>query len=128
MARSAFSDVSPSMMSQPLSMASAPRLAAPRRNSRRDGSGKSLPASLIRSFASTPGTDLRWRAIVLVPFSAADDHGAQALGHQHGQGHMHDEKSHDRSHGGEMDIACGVVAAEKAGQPLELDRLPDRQP
>ena len=52
------------MMSQPVSVASAPRLAAPRRNSRRDGSGNSFAASLIRSFGSTPGIFLRSRGIV----------------------------------------------------------------
>ena len=50
-----------SVMSQPDKAASAPRLAAPRRKKRRDGSGKSLAASLIRSFGSTPGTCLRMR-------------------------------------------------------------------
>ena len=52
------------MMSQPVSVASAPRLAAPRRNSRRDGSGNSFAASLIKSFGSTPGIFLRSRGIV----------------------------------------------------------------
>src|SRR5580700_3682444 len=80
--RSALSAVGPSMMSQPVSVASAPRLAAPRRNRRRDGSGSSLAASLIRSFGSTPGIFLRSRAMVRSSNSAADDHGAQALRHE----------------------------------------------
>jgi hypothetical protein len=48
------------MMSQPVSIASEPRLAAPRRNSRRDGAGNSFAASLIRSLPSTPGGALRF--------------------------------------------------------------------
>ncbi len=64
--RSTFSEVGPSMMSQPVSIDSAPRLAAPRRKLRRDDCGNSFAASLIRSFGSTPGGDLRRRDM---PFS-----------------------------------------------------------
>src|SRR5215469_13209590 len=98
--RSALSALGPSMMSQPVSVASAPRLAAPRRNRRRDGSGNSLAASLIRSFGSTPGIFLRSRGIVFS--SAADDHGAQTLRHQQRQRHMHGQKADDLRHGQEM--------------------------
>ncbi len=52
-------------MSQPVRKASAPRLAPPRRNSRRVGSGISLAASLISSFGSTPGGYLRMRDMAL---------------------------------------------------------------
>src|ERR1700759_3973179 len=82
--RSALSAACPSMMSQPVSVASAPRLAAPRRKSRRDGSGNNLPASLIRCLGSTPGTGLRDFGIVLTAhfFSTPYDHRAQTLRHQ----------------------------------------------
>src|ERR1700722_15053618 len=116
MTRSAFSDVSPSTISQPLSTASAPRLAAPRRKNRRDGSGKSLPASSIRGLGASPGKTLRFRALDSSVPSSADDHRAQALGHQERQAHMHDQKRDDRRHRGEVDITRGVVTAEEAGQ------------
>ena len=69
--RSTPSAVSPSMMSQPVRKASAPRLAAPRRKPRRAGSGISLAASLISSLGSTPGMILRWRMMILFPTTMA---------------------------------------------------------
>src|SRR5579863_3719815 len=92
--RSAFSDVGPSMISQPVSIASAPRLVAPRRNSRRDGAGKSLAASVMRRFGSTPFIGWRGRDIAFSP-STAEDHGAQALRHDQRQRHMHGEEADD---------------------------------
>src|SRR5215468_10247191 len=97
---SAFSAEGPSMMSQPERNASAPRLAPPRRNSRRVGSGRSLAASLIRSFGSTPGMALRRRG--MTDLSTTDDHGAQAPRHHERHDHMDDEKTDDRRHGEEM--------------------------
>src|SRR5208282_5860083 len=126
MTRSAFSAVSPSMISQPLSIASAPRLAAPRRKNRRDGSGRSFAASLISSFGSTPGTGLRRRGTDFSSASAADNHRAQALGHDNGERHVHDQERDDRRHGGEVHITRGIVAAEETGKGLKLHRLPDR--
>src|SRR5262249_53079677 len=66
---SACSADGPSMMSQPVRKASAPRLAPPRRNARRVGSGMSLAASLISSLGSTPGGLFRMRdiAFLLLP-------------------------------------------------------------
>jgi hypothetical protein len=64
--RSTFSADRLSTMSQPVSKVSAPRLALPRKKARRAGSGMRLAASLIRSFASTPGTVLRSRAMVVL--------------------------------------------------------------
>src|SRR5208283_3692327 len=129
MTRSAFSELSPSMISQPLSTASAPRLAAPRRKNRRDGSGSNLAASLIRSFGSTPGSGLRRRVTDFSPrLSAAGQHRAQALRHQNGERHMHDQERNDGRHGGEVHITRGIVAAEETGQMLQLHRLPDRHP
>src|SRR5262245_9610503 len=95
-------------MSQPVKNVMAPRLVAPRRNSRRDGSGSSFAASLISSFGSTPGITFRAFGIglSLVPLgcrsrqpilrvttprlpprlgrepSATDYHRAQTLRHQ----------------------------------------------
>src|SRR5215813_7913751 len=123
---SAFSADGPSMMSQPERSASAPRLAPPRRNSRRVGSGRSLAASLIRSFGSTPGMDLRRRGIT--DLSTADDHGAQAPWYHECHDHMDNQKADDRRHGEEMHEARGIVAAEQRGQLLKLHRLPDRKP
>src|SRR5580704_9419115 len=114
------------MMSQPVSMATAPRLAAPRRNSRRDGSGSSLPASLIKSFGSTPGICLRWRDIIFSTGSAANDHRAQAFWHEDREQYVHSQESYDRCHRGEVHVARGIVAAEECREPPELHRLPDR--
>src|SRR5215510_5165963 len=61
--RSAFSADGPSTMSQPVRNARAPRLAPTRRKWRRVGSRRSLAASLARSPASTPGTDVLERDI-----------------------------------------------------------------
>src|SRR6516164_9632580 len=100
---SAFSAVRLSTMSHPVSIVTAPRPAAPRRNVRRDGSGNSFAASLIRSFGSTPGTALR---IFPMLFSrsalAAADHRTQALRHQEGEHDVHQKKRYDRRHGEEM--------------------------
>ena len=120
--RSTPSAVSPSMMSQPVRKVSAPRLAAPRRKLRRIGSGNSLPASVIRSFGSTPGMILRMR---MAHFPV--DHGAQALGHQQRQQDVHHQEADDRRHGEEVHVARSIVAAEQRGQLLELHRLPDRK-
>src|ERR1700690_3441801 len=119
--RSTASALSPSMMSQPVRKASAPRLAAPRRKPRRAGSGINLAASLIRSLGSTPGIILFWR-MMLFP----RDHGAQALQHQQCQRYMHAEESDDRAHCDKMHVAGKIVAAEQRGQFLQLHRLPDR--
>src|ERR1700730_9842184 len=106
--RSALSAVGPSMISQPVSVASAPRLAAPRRNSRRDGSGKSFAASLIKSFGSTPGIFLRSRGITCSSNLPTNDHSAQTLWHDQRQRHVNGQKSHDRRHGEKVDIAGEV--------------------
>src|ERR1700722_12311498 len=79
--RSALSAVGPSMISQPVSVASAPRLAAPRKNSRRDGSGRRFAASLNKSFGSTPGIFFALARHCLLLTLPAEDHGAQALRH-----------------------------------------------
>ncbi len=41
---------------------------------------------------------------------------------------MHHDEARDRGHGEEVHVACGVVAAEYGGEPLQLHRLPDREP
>jgi hypothetical protein len=50
---SAFAALSWSTISQPVSSVMAPRLVAPRRKTRRDGSGSSFAASLISSLHRT---------------------------------------------------------------------------
>src|SRR5664279_5155717 len=120
--RSTPSAVSPSIMSQPVRKASAPRLAAPRRKPRRAGSGINLAASLISSLGSTPGMILLWR-MILFP----RNHGAQALRHQQRQRHVYSQEPDDRAHCDEMHVAGNIVAAEQRGQFLELHRLPDRE-
>src|SRR5262249_164998 len=124
--RKVFSAVGPSMMSQPVSIASEPRLKAPRRNSRRDGCGNSFAASLIRSLASTPGGALRFWGIGF-PLSPKYN-GAQAVWHEQRKDDMDGKKSQDCRNGEEVDITCGVIAAEQHGQIFELHRFPDRQP
>src|SRR5882757_265036 len=72
-----------SITSQPVNSVSAPRLAPVVMNRRRDGSGIAFTASRTSSFLSTPGIrSLRRRPMtnLLLP---SDDHGAQALRHQH---------------------------------------------
>src|SRR5271165_6997726 len=113
------------MMSQPVSKASVPRLAPPRRNSRRAGSGTSFAASLSRSLASTPGGGLRLRDISSSFNSTARDDGAQAARHQQRHAYVDDEKADNRRHGAEMHVARSIVSAEECGQPLKLNRLPD---
>src|SRR5262252_7276786 len=101
------------MMSQPVRKASAPRLAPPRRNSRRVGSGISLAASLISSFGSTPGGFPRMRDIApLLSFLAPRDHRAQAFRHQQRHHHVDHEKAYDRGHREEMHVARGLIAAQ----------------
>src|SRR5215470_13555813 len=105
------------MMSQPVRNVSAPRLAPPRRNSRRVGSGISLVASLIRSLGSTPGMTLgiTLRMRGMAPSLSSDDHGAQRLRHHEGHDHMDQQKADDRRHGKEMNIAGRIIAAEERG-------------
>src|SRR5262245_44415075 len=117
------SAVSPSIMSQPVKKASAPRLAAPRRKPRRLASGISLAASFIRSFGSTPGMILRWRIVAFLP---SGDHCTEPFRDDQRERNMHNEKSDDRGHSEEMHVACSVVASEQSGQLLKLDRFPDR--
>src|SRR6266498_4824514 len=121
--RSAFSAERPSMMSQPVRKASAPRLAPARRKWRRVGAGRSLAASLARSAASTPETDVRERDIPRL--LAAPDHGPQALRHDDRHRDMDGEEDHDCGHGEEMDEPRGVISAEQGGQLAQLYRLPD---
>src|SRR5882757_6571455 len=73
-----------SVTSQPVSSVSAPKLAPPEMKRRRVRSGMVLTASLSSRLLSTPGIiRLRRRPMISLPdFSAADDHGAQALRHQ----------------------------------------------
>ena len=49
---------------------------------------------------------------------AADDHGAQAFGHQHRQSDMNHQEGDDRRHANEVDITRDVIAAEQGRQPL----------
>src|SRR6202035_1182117 len=115
---------------QPVKSVSAPRLAPPAMKRRRAGSGSSLAASLTSSFWSTPGmSSERSRPMMSSPrILAADDHGAQALRHQHRQRDVHDQERADQRHADEVDIARDVVAAEQGRQVLQLHRLPDRKP
>src|SRR5262245_10589547 len=115
------------MMSQPVRKASAPRLAPPRRNSRRVGSGISVAASLMSSLASTPGGFLRMRDMASLPLTTGD-HGAQALRHDQCHDDVDHQEADDRGHGEEVHIARGIVTAEDSGQLLQLDRFPDRKP
>src|SRR5215475_8822765 len=78
--RSAFSADGPSTMSQPVRNARAPRLAPTRRKWRRVGSRRSLAASLARSPASTPGTDVLERDIPSL-LSGPDHHHQEGLWH-----------------------------------------------
>src|SRR5947199_5001844 len=105
---SALSAETPSTMSQPVRKASAPRLAPPRRKSRRVGSGMSLAASFTSSRGSTPGIVLRRRGMLL-----PCDHGAQRAWHQQRHHDVNDNKSDDRRHGKEVHIARRIIAAEK---------------
>src|SRR5215470_5770028 len=114
------------MMSQPVRNVSAPRLAPPRRNSRRVGSGMSLVASLIRSLGSTPGITLRMRG--MAPSLSSDDHGTQRLRHDEGHDDVNEQETNNRRHGEEMDITGRIIAAEQRGELLQLHRLPDREP
>src|SRR5437763_5319231 len=112
-----------SMMSQPVKKARAPRLAPPRRNSRRVGSGISLAASFIRSWASRPVLRMRGMSDLL----PSDDHGAQTFGHQECHDHVNDRKPDDGGHGEEMHVPRCVIAAEESRELLQLHRLPDRE-
>src|SRR5258707_2275397 len=111
---SAFSAERLSTISQPVSMVTAPRPAAPRRNRRRDGSGNSFAASLISSRGSTPGTALRIFAMFSSDIAGlpAANHRAQAFRHQDREHDVHHEKADDGRHREEMDVTGGVIAAE----------------
>src|SRR5436305_15338663 len=102
------------MMSQPDSNASAPRLAPPRKNARRAGSGISFAASLISSLGSTPGGFLRKRAIT--SSSTTRHHGAQALRHRERHHDVHHQERRDRAHGEEMHVPRRVITAEHRGE------------
>src|SRR5665213_3876714 len=93
------SAVSLSTMSQPVSMVSAPRLAAPLKKRRRIGSGINLQASLMSSLASMPGMIVRF--FMLLP----DNHRTDAFRHDQRQRDMHHQKGDNRRHGKEMHIA-----------------------
>src|SRR5262249_34059535 len=119
-------------MSQPVRNVMAPRLVAPRRNSRRAGLGRSLAASLIKSLGSTPGMVLRTFGIALSSnlalvsprSSSAKYHGAQASRHQDCEHDVNHQECHDGRHGEEVDVARRIVAAEHGGDFLKLHRLP----
>src|SRR3954469_677500 len=116
-----------SVTSQPVNSVSAPRLAPPEMKRRRVRSGIDFAASLISNFLSTPGIiSERVRPIAML-LSAANDHGAQAFWHQQRQRDMHRDEADDQGHADEMHVTRGVVAAEQGGEPLQLNRLPDRQ-
>src|ERR1700733_14756799 len=102
---------------QPVKSVSAPRLAPPAMKRRRAGSGSSFAASRIKSFLSTPGmSSERSRPMTNSPQKlAADDHGAQALRHQHRQRDVHDQERADQRHADKVDITRHVVAAEQCG-------------
>src|SRR5690242_17661107 len=99
--------------SHPVSSVSAPRLAPPVMKRRRVRSGIAFTASLIRSLLSTPGMRRKLFLAMMVSSSAADDHRAQALGHQNRERDMDDQEQADQRHADEMHIARGVVAAEQ---------------
>src|SRR5438105_12634077 len=112
-------------MSQPVSKASAPRLAPPRRKARRAGSGISFAASLIRSWASTPDEVLRDIFLICCSPSATGDHRTQAARHQQGHDHVDHEKASYRGHGKEVHVASGIVSTEERRELLHLHRFPD---
>jgi hypothetical protein len=91
--RSALSAVGPSMMSQPVRVASAPRLAAQEQPPRRIGQefccvlDQKLRIDAGDFFALTGH-----RQFLKLP---ANDHGAQALRHDQRQRHVDGQKSHD---------------------------------
>src|ERR1700722_12224837 len=118
-----------SVTSQPVNSVSAPRLAPPAMKRRRAGSGSNLAASLTSNLLSTPGIrSLRSRPMTYpLVFLATDNHGAQALWHQHRQRDMHDQERHDRRHADEMHVTRHIVTAEQRRQILQLHRLPDRK-
>src|SRR5436190_12047186 len=82
-----------STTSQPVSSVSAPRLAPPVMKRRRVRSGITFRESLMRRRLSTPG--MRWERLAMMMSSkirsAADDHRAQALWHQHRERDMDDQ-------------------------------------
>src|SRR5438270_8836515 len=115
-------------MSQPVRKASAPRLAPPRRNRRRVGSGMSFAASLARRWASTPGGFLRMRDILGIwslSWLSAGDHGVQRLRYERAHDDVNDEKGDDCRHGEEVHVACCRITAEQSGEFLQLHRLPN---
>src|ERR1700693_819310 len=119
--RRAFWAEPPTMMSQPVSSATAPRLAPPRRNRRRAGSGSSLAASRASSLASTPGMPARAMLIL----SAAADHRPQAPRNHERHHDVNRQEGHDRRHGEEMHQPRIVIAAEQRSELAQLHRLPD---
>src|SRR5690242_19424528 len=123
--RSAFSAVSPSMMSHPVRNASAPRLAAPRRKPRRLASGISLAASVISSFGSTTGMVLCRRMVFVL---TAGDHGAQTFRHDQRERNVNDQERDDCRHRKKVDIARDIIPAEQRRQFLKLHGLPYRKP
>src|SRR5437870_2086692 len=106
----------PSTMSQPVRKASEPRLAPPRRKSRRVGSGISLAASWAKSRGSTPGMNLRM--CDMTNLLTSENHGAQALRHQACHDYVDDQKADDRRHGEEMNVARRLIAAEQRRERL----------
>src|SRR5450631_3292612 len=116
---------------QPVSNVSAPKLAPPAIKRRRARSGIRRAASLTSSCLSTPGirSERSW-PMICPPRkyrSAADDHGAQAFRHQHGERDVNHQEADDRRHAEEVDVTGDIVAAEQCRQVLQLHRLPDRQ-
>src|SRR4029079_9157974 len=112
---------------QPVSSVSAPRLAPPEMKRRRVRSGSAFTASLTSNFLSTPGIRSERLRPMTILLLASDDHRAQALRHQDREHDMHHHESDDRRHAEEVDIACGLIAAEQCREPLQLHRLPHRE-
>src|SRR5438105_7703399 len=97
--------------SQPVKSVSAPKLAPPAIKRRRVRSGITFTASRTKSFLSTPGIrSERMRPMIGPPRNlAADDHGAQALGHKHRQRDMNHQECHDCRHADEVDVARDII-------------------
>src|ERR1700716_1920605 len=115
--------------SQPVNSVSAPRLSPPPMKRRRGGSRMVFTASPTSNCLSTPGIrSERSRPMINPPELAPDDHGTQAFRHQQRQRKMDDHEPDDRRHADEMDVTGDIVAAKQRPQPMQLHRLPDREP
>src|SRR5882762_1119883 len=69
----------------------------------------------------------RWMTNFLSMLDPSGEHRRESTRYQRDHDHVHHHDERNRGHGEEMQQASALVVAHQRGEPVELDRLPDRQ-